>query len=40
MLALVFSFGSDQSADSSLPADVVDESDDDAGYSLGLGEPD
>jgi len=36
----LFSFGSDQSADSSQPADVVDESDDDAGYSLGLGEPD
>ena len=35
----LFSFGSDHSADSPQPADVVDESDDDSGYSLGLGEP-
>jgi len=36
----LFSFGSDHSADSPQPADVVDESNDDSGYSLGLGEPD
>jgi len=36
----IFSFGSAQLAESSQSDDVVDESEDDSGYSLGLGEPD